>query len=130
MFAARGQIITDAAEGFGALHKTESTGDLLLKLGHPDVVLAEIVGERHRPHECAMCAQPIPPDAPQRGHNGRYIELNPLLKDRRHYHFFWIEAVMLDAEKGSVPFSVFHRTETRPTPKPPFTREPNATVGM
>jgi transposase len=28
--------------------------------------------QTHRAHTCALCAQPIPPDAPSRCHNGRY----------------------------------------------------------
>jgi len=42
------------------------------------VELAVTAQRTHRPHECALCAQSIPPDAPQRGHNGRYeIDIAP-----------------------------------------------------
>ncbi len=36
------------------------------------VELAVTAQRTHRPHECALCAEAFAPDAPQRGHNGRY----------------------------------------------------------
>jgi transposase len=42
------------------------------------VELAVTAELTHRPHECTLCAKSIPPDAPQRGHNGRYeIDIAP-----------------------------------------------------
>jgi hypothetical protein len=47
--------------------------------GYGRTVEPAVTGERtHRPHECAPCAQPLPPDAPQRTHNGCYgIDIAP-----------------------------------------------------
>ncbi len=41
--------------------------------GHGRGVELAVTEERiHRPSECALCAQSLPPDAPQKFHNGRY----------------------------------------------------------
>jgi len=41
--------------------------------GHGRGVELTVTAQRtHRADECALCAQPLRPDAPQRGHNGRY----------------------------------------------------------
>jgi len=36
------------------------------------VELAVTAEQVHRPQDCALCGQPLSPDAPQKGHNGRY----------------------------------------------------------
>jgi len=42
------------------------------------VELAVTAERTHRPRECTLCAQTLPLDAPQRGHNGRYeIDIAP-----------------------------------------------------
>jgi len=47
--------------------------------GYGRTVELAVTAERtHRPHECALCAQPLPPDAPHRTHNGCYeIDIAP-----------------------------------------------------
>ena len=47
VFAASRQIAADTAKDVGALLRAEAAGDFLLQLGHADVVLALIIGERH-----------------------------------------------------------------------------------
>ena len=47
VFTASRQIAADSAKDVGALLRAEATGDFLLQLGHADVVLALIIGERH-----------------------------------------------------------------------------------
>ena len=41
--------------------------------GHGRTVELAVTAERtHRPHECALCGQSLPPEAPQRAYTGRY----------------------------------------------------------
>ena len=47
VFTASRQIAADTAKDVGALLRAEAAGDFLLQLGHADVVLALIIGERH-----------------------------------------------------------------------------------
>ena len=47
--------------------------------GYGRTVELAVTAERtHRPHECALCAQSLPPDAPQQAYTGRYeIDITP-----------------------------------------------------
>ncbi len=45
LFAQRGEVGTDGAEGFGTGDGTETPGGLLLELGHADIAFGQIVVE-------------------------------------------------------------------------------------
>ena len=47
MLAGGGKVAANATEELSPLHGAEAAGDLLLHLGHADIVLALIVGKRH-----------------------------------------------------------------------------------
>ncbi len=47
MLVASGQVTADSAKDASAFEGAETAGDLLLHFGHPDVVFAMIVCERH-----------------------------------------------------------------------------------
>ncbi len=47
LFAQRGQIAANAAQGLGTSHATESTGDLLLHFDHAKIPLGKIVVKIH-----------------------------------------------------------------------------------
>ena len=47
LLANRGDVAADAAEGAGTLLSAEAAGDLLLHLEHADILLGQIIVERH-----------------------------------------------------------------------------------
>ena len=47
VFTASRQIAADSAKDVGTLLRAEAAGDFLLQLGHADIVLALIIGERY-----------------------------------------------------------------------------------
>lgn len=47
VLVAGGQVTADSTKDPGAFEGAETAGDLLLYFGHPDVVLALIIRERH-----------------------------------------------------------------------------------
>jgi len=50
LFAQRGQIAANAAEGLGTSNATEASGDLLLHFDHPKISLSQIVGSGRQLH--------------------------------------------------------------------------------
>ena len=47
LFAQRGDVGADGAEGLGASDGTETSGGFLLELGHADIAFGLVVVERH-----------------------------------------------------------------------------------
>ena len=47
VLVAGGQVTADSAKDASAFEGAETAGDLLLHFGHPDIVFALIIGERH-----------------------------------------------------------------------------------